>query len=114
MYISLRFILTSYYQWYILLVGKDTGRTITRGDKMDKETWKRHLETSAGIIRPSLGGNKNTWLGTQVAHYGIGCEICLGMVAQRKADKIAMAKENLANMVEDAENHKWQQWTEAY
>lgn len=43
---------------------------------MDKETWKRHLESSTGLTRPSLGGAVEAWKEAYQYHKLMDCAEC--------------------------------------
>lgn len=55
---------------------------------MNKETWIKHMEETNGIIRPSQGGNKDTWKEYIVEHKAFNCELCADRARTRKTNRI--------------------------
>ena len=43
---------------------------------MNKETWKKHIEETCGVIRPSHGGDKEAWKSSLSTHDVKHCKAC--------------------------------------
>lgn len=62
---------------------------------MTSEAWKKHIEESEGIIRPSLGGLRILWEAAVSRHRQNGCQVCKDRARTRKATIAAKAREEL-------------------
>ena len=43
---------------------------------MTKEAWKKHIEKTDGVVRPSHGGDKERWYDAVLRHIIYGCREC--------------------------------------
>jgi hypothetical protein len=60
---------------------------------MTKEQWISHMETG-GRVRPSLGGDKKTWMDEIAYHKIIGCQACHDRAKTKRRSANAKAKED--------------------
>ena len=62
---------------------------------MDKETWKRHIEETCSVIRPSHGGDKAKWFNALSEHDAKSCRACQNMAKTMRANRYAKASRAL-------------------
>ena len=62
---------------------------------MNKETWKKHIEESENIVRPSLGGIKQLWQTALQKHADNRCPACLQRKSQLRFNLYAREKNQI-------------------
>jgi hypothetical protein len=55
---------------------------------MQKEIWKRHIEETSGLIRPSLSGEIDNWKAFLKSHCDT-CQLCKARLKTRRANRNA-------------------------
>lgn len=62
---------------------------------MTKEKWIEHIEVVTGLVRPSFGGNVDTWKSAISTHMACnpGCDDCKSRKATRRANRNRVNRE---------------------